>query len=310
MEYLTTKNIKQNSGTIVTIGNFDGVHRGHTNLIDKVNELKNTNYQNLKTVVFTFSPHPKSFIEKTNFKLIFNYMEKHSVFSELKIDVLIEYPFDIDTMTMSPEEFVERVLIEQLNCKILVVGKDYGFGKNKSGNSDFLKEELAKYGVEVIIPEDVLYMDEKLGSSKIREVLSYGDMERVTDLLGKPFFIIGEVVHGKELGKQIGFPTMNIIPPADKLLPPRGVYISKVCIDDKYYSAVTNVGVNPTVSGETLVVESHLLDFDADLYGKVVKVEMLKAIRSEKKFNSIEELKEQIDKDVCTTKDYFKKLNK
>ncbi len=307
MEYLTTKNIKQECGTIITIGNFDGVHRGHLDLMKKLVELKTTKYNGLKTVAFTFNPHPKNFIENSDFKLIFDSNERKSVFSEIDIDILVEYPFDNETKALSPKDFIEKVLIDKLNLKALVVGKDNTFGKNKEGTPEFLKEFLAPFGIEVIVAEDVLYMGEKLGSSRIREVLSYGDMEQVNDLLGKPYFIIGEVVHGKELGKQIGFPTMNIIPPKNKLLPPRGVYISKVTIDGVLYNAVTNIGVNPTVSGEILVVESHILDFDADIYGKIVKTEILKAVRSEKKFGSVEELKEQIDKDVNTTVEYFRK---
>ncbi len=291
--------------TVVTIGNFDGVHKGHLNLINKVLELTETEFNECKSVVFTFNPHPKSFIQKSEFKVIFNSEERFEVFKELGIDIFIEYPFDEETRGMSGEDFVNKVLIEKLNCKALVVGNDYSFGKNKEGNVERLKELLSKHNVPVFVVPDILFENEKLGSTLIRKIIENGDMEKAEVLLNKPYFIIGEVIHGKELGRQIGFPTMNVLPSEDKLVPTKGVYISRVTIENEKYNAITNIGYNPTVDGDILITETNLFDFDKSIYGEVAKIEILKKLRDEKKFGSIEELKNQIDADVKFAKKFF-----
>lgn len=305
MEYIISKEIEQINKTVITIGNFDGVHLGHQNLIKEVFRLKKDKYNDAKSVVLSFSPHPKSYFSNEVFKLIFSELERVKIFEKLEVDILIEYPFDEQTKSMRAMDFINEILIDKLNCQALVVGVDYGFGKNKEGDALFLKEVLSKKGIEVIIVDVYKYKDEKLGSSRIKKILQKGDIEEVNELLNKPYFILGEVVKGKQLGRQIGFPTMNIYPTNNKLIPPNGVYISKVYIDEKCYNSVTNVGINPTVSGSELVVESHILDFNQDIYGKIVTVEFYKKIRAEKKFNSIDELKVQIDNDVKKAEVFF-----
>ncbi len=306
MNYITSKNIKQNCNTIITIGNFDGVHKGHLNLISELKRLQRDKYTDCETVVLSFFPHPKNFYSKDSFKVVFSSEERFSIFQKLNIDTLIEYPFDEVTKNTSAQSFIDDILIGELNCKALVVGEDYHFGKNKEGSAKFLHEVLTKIGIEVIIVKFVNYLDEKLSSTTIRDYLANGEIEKVNELLEKPYFLIGEVKHGKKLGRTIGFPTMNIYPDNSKLLPSNGVYISKVYIDEVEYKAVTNVGFNPTVDGDKLVVESHILGFEEDIYGKIAKVEFFKKTRSEKKFNSIDELKQQIDCDVMSLKEYFK----
>lgn len=305
MKYITSKNIKLNSGTVVTVGNFDGVHKGHLDLINSIKSLKKDKYTDCQTVVLSFNPHPIAYLKKMDFRLIFSRKERIHVFENLDIDILIEYPFDKNTKNMTKDEFVEGILLNKLNCKALVVGKDWGFGKNKQGNAYTLKEMLKKHGVEVIIRDSILYSGEKLGSTNIRNLISNGCVETANKLLGKQYFVIGEVVVGKQLGRQIGFPTMNIYPPNDKLLPPNGVYVSNVFIDDEKFYAVTNIGVNPTVDGDELIVESHIFDFDREIYGKIAKVEILKQVRLEKKFNSLDELKAQIARDILQAKKYL-----
>ncbi len=305
MKCITEKNIELNKGSVVTIGNFDGVHLGHIVLINMIKKLKRDKYTDCNTVVFSFSPHPMAFFNKSKFNFIFNDEEKCHIFEDMGVDVLVEYPFDNDTKNMSQDEFINDVLIEKLNCKALVVGENWHFGKDKQGSALSIKAALEKMGVEVIIIKSTLYNNEKLGSTTIRKIIADGDLEEANTLLGKSYFISGEVVYGKQLGRTIGFPTMNIIPPDDKLLPPNGVYISFVHIDGVVHQSITNVGVNPTVDGEKTTVESHVLNYDDDAYGKKIKVELIKKIRDEKKFNSIDELKNEIDRNVKYLKEYI-----
>lgn len=305
MEYLKTKDIKIENKTIITIGNFDGVHQGHAKLINELLVYKNKDeYKDAKTAVLSFNPHPLSFILNKEFKTMFDNTEKRSIFENMGMDIFIEYPFDEQTCNLSANQFVKDILIDKLNATIVVIGEDYCFGKNKEGNAKKLQEILKKYNIPVIIMPIVLFNDEKISSSKIRECLINGDMEKVTYFLNKPYFIIGTVCHGKQIGRTIGFPTMNVLPDCNKLLPSNGVYISNVFIDNEKYDAVTNIGKNPTVDGDVLIFESHILGFDEDIYGKTVKVDILKKIRSEQKFNSLDELKRQIDSDVSALKKY------
>ncbi len=305
-DFFKDKQLKEHGlGTVITIGNFDGVHKGHLNLINKVMELTQMQYSGCKSTVLTFNPHPRSFIGDGDFKLIFNSTEKLDVFKSTGIEMLIEYPFDDLTRSMSSSEFVDQILINGLNCKALVIGKDYSFGKNKEGNADKIKCLLSKYGVPVFVLPDILNGNERIGSTRIRKTIESGNMEEAEILLGKPYFVSGEVIHGKELGRQIGFPTMNILPSKDKLVPTNGVYISRVTLDKKTYNSITNIGYNPTVSGKVLITETNVFDFDKSVYGKIAKVEILKKIRDEKNFASIEKLKEQIDIDVKIAKKYF-----
>ncbi len=306
MKYFTSKSIKQDKNTIVTIGKFDGVHKGHINILNKVKLLKEEKYKDCESVIFSFEPHPMSFILNKDFKVIFDSEERFEVFENLGIDVLIEYPFDNETKEMSPTSFIEDILIDKLNCKALVIGRDYNFGKNKEGTASMLKEILSDRGIEVVIEDEVLYFNEKLSSSRIRNYISSGDMETVNSLLNQNYFIKGEVVKCKQLGRTIGFPTMNVFPSKNKILPPYGVYISRVYIDNDTFNAITNIGVNPTVHGDILTVECHILNFNKDIYGKLVKIEILKKVRSEKKFSSLDELKNQINQDVEFTKKFFK----
>lgn len=309
MEYLTTKDIKIEEKTIVTIGSFDGIHLGHKELIDEVLLIKNENPdKNLKSVILSFSPHPMSLILGTPFSTLFTKEERKHIVESIGVDVFIEYPFDKEVMELSPEEFVQDIIIDKLNASYVVIGEDYSFGNNKEGDHKLLKLLVKDKNIEVIVIPLKQISNEKIGSSGIKKLLEQSNMEKVKHLLDKPYFIIGEVVHGKELGRTIGFPTMNILPKPTKLLPPNGVYISTVYVDGQIYDAITNIGVNPTVNGKNLVCESHILDFSQDIYGKIAKVELLKKVRDEKKFNSLDELKNQINDDVNALRKYKNEL--
>lgn len=307
MEHITTTNIKQSVPTAVTLGNFDGLHKGHRSLIDIMK--KKAEEQNLKSIVFSFYPHPM-FLFKTNSDsraLIMGYEEKRIVIEQTGVDAFIEYPFTKEFSSLSPEDFA-RLLFEQLNCKVLVVGFNYHFGKMAKGNCALLEEMGKEYGVEVICVPSVNFLEERVSSTRIRNALLNAEIALADELLTIPYFVYGTVVHGKRLGHTIGFPTMNVDADKKKLFPPNGVYATRTVIDGKIYSSVTNIGVQPTVNGTDKVVETNVFDFDEDVYGKKVTVYFFEFIRPEKKFDSLDALKAQLAKDVESAKDYFGSL--
>ena len=304
MEHITNTNIKQNVPTAVTLGNFDGVHMGHRSLINLMKEKAEE--QNLKSIVFSFYPHPM-FLFGTNSDsraLIMGYEEKKMMIEKMGVDAFIEYPFTKEFASLSPEEFA-RLIFEQLNCKVLVVGFNYHFGKMAKGNGDLLKEIGKEYGVEVICVPSVNFLDERVSSTRVRKALANAEIDIAGKLLTVPYFVHGEVIHGKKLGRGIGFPTMNVDADKTKLFPPNGVYATRTVIDGKFYNSVTNIGIQPTVNGTDKVVETNVFDFNEDVYGKKVTVYFFDFIRAEQKFSGIEELKNQLAKDVETSKKYF-----
>jgi len=296
MKVFDSTNIRQNNFTAVTLGNFDGIHRGHQELIKSIKLFAKN--ENLTSVVFSFFPHPLSVIGKDNiFYTIFDYNEKKFIMENIaNVDVLIQYPFTIEFASLKAEQFID-ILFNCVKCKVLVVGEDYCFGKNRSGNYDTLKYYGDLNGVNVIKIPAIKYDGERVSSSRIRKCLNEGNIEQCNNLLNHPYFIMGEVVDGKKIGRVIGFPTVNIIPPKYKLLPPDGVYITKVLYNGKLFNGITNIGKNPTVGGIERTVETFLFDFEREIYGENIIVYFFDNIRKEIKFNSVEELKNQISVD-------------
>lgn len=304
MEHITTTEIKQKVPTAVTLGNFDGLHMGHRSLINIMK--RKAEEQGLKSVVFSFFPHPM-FVFGTNSTsraLIMSREEKKDAISKMGVDCYVEYPFTAEFASTEPEEFA-KMFFEKLNCKVLVVGFNYHFGKKAKGNHELLEKIGKEYGVEVICVPSVNFLEERVSSTRIRKALLNAEMDLADKLLTVPYFVYGEVVHGKRLGRTIGFPTMNVAAEETKLFPPNGVYATKTEIDGKTYSSMTNVGVAPTVNGTDKVVETNVFDFDGDVYGKYVKVSFFEFLRPETKFSSVDCLKEQLKKDVESAKKYF-----
>ncbi|MCM1256650.1 MAG: bifunctional riboflavin kinase/FAD synthetase [Roseburia sp.] len=291
--------------TVVSLGKFDGIHRGHELLMECVAKQKE---KGLKTVVFTFDIPPKKQILGEEGKVLTTNLEKVQLFEKLGIDYLIECPFTPEIMHILPEDFIE-MLVEKLHMKCLVAGKDFRFGYRRRGDYRLLLEKAEVYGY---IPQIVDKMKEDgrdISSTFIREEISAGNIEKANHLLGYPYFIQGEVVHGKSLGSRSLYPTINQVPQPEKILPPFGVYVTRAFVEGKAFGGITNVGIKPTVGGENPVgVETHLFDFRENVYEKTVKVEFLKPVRREMKFDSIEELKEQIKKDIETAKKYYKNI--
>ena len=279
--------------TAVTLGNFDGIHLGHQKLIETI---KNNN-KGLKTVVFSFYPHPVAFFgHKGKFQTMLDPREKCFVLNNMDIDYLVQYPFTREFSELSPEEFVD-LIVKKVNCKMLVVGENYNFGKGRAGNYETLKCLGAKYGVEVIAIPSVSYGYMRVSSTRIRGLIDCGRLYDAMNMLKKPYFIINKVVEGEKRGRKMDFPTINLIPPDEKLLPADGVYVSLVNVRGTVYRGITNVGYNPTFDSDVRTVETHIINFDEDIYGEDVLVGFYDWIRTEQKFSSMDELKEQLGRD-------------
>lgn len=305
MEHITDTNIEQTSPTAVTLGNFDGLHLGHRALIHLTKAFAVE--ENLKSVVFTFSPHPKFvFRTRDDFALVMAPSEKEFTMGNMGIDAYIEYPFTKEFSDMDPERFVVDILFEKLNCKVLVVGENNKFGRMQAGDSKLLKKLGEERGVKVVTVPSVLYKDDRVSSSRIRQTLVDKNLEDANRMLTEPYFILGQVAKGKKLGRTIGFPTVNIEAHPLKLFPPNGVYATKTLHNGKAYFGVTNIGKNPTVDGTFKVVETYLFDFHETIYGDMIQTFFYHFIRSERKFPSVEALRQQMERDANTARNYFR----
>lgn len=304
MEYIAGRTDFEYKNSAVTLGKFDGIHLGHQQLLDLIISYKK---QGLTAVMFSFLIHPGNLFSDKEFELIYTEEEKLAKLSHAGIDVLVSYPFTEETRSLEPEEFIKEILVKKLDAKVIVVGSDFRFGYQKKGDVALLKKFEERYGFQVIACEKKKWKNEVISSSGIRKALKDGDMEAANAMLGKPYMIRGEVVHGRRLGRTIGMPTTNLIPPNSKLLPPCGVYASMTLMNGRYLPGVTNIGYKPTVGEEEFIgVETYLFDFDEDLYGKTIEVEIIYYIRPELKFGSIEELVTRMREDIIVAKNYFK----
>lgn len=295
--------------TVVTIGKFDGRHKGHQKLLGRMFGFKRQyGYQ---TAVFTFDMAPVTRLSGTVQKVITTNQERRNNMEKIGIDYLAEYPFTSDVIHLGAEDFIREILIGKMNAKAIVVGTDCGFGYQRSGNARVLKELSGKYGyeLEVVIKEQDDRRD--ISSTYIKEELAKGHVEKANKLLGEPYAIHGTVVHGNHMGGPVfGFPTVNVIPPEEKFLPPFGVYVSRVLAEGVYYGGITNIGRKPTVEKESPIgVETYIFGLDKDLYGKNIEVQLLNFERPERKFDSLEQLKEQIEKDKEYGLSYLDKEN-
>ncbi len=303
MEYIKQRaDFKIENNTVLTLGKFDGVHKGHKKLIHtmKVEAEKN----NLKTAIFTFSITPKFAISDDKYRLLTTKEEKKSIFESENVDYLIEFPFTKETATMKPEEFIKNIIKGMINAKIVVVGTDFCFGHNREGNINTLTKFQEKYDYKLIVVEKDKYGDGDISSTLVRDFLKKGDIKIVNKLINGNFVIREKVIHGNELGRKMNIPTINMRVDDTKLLPPNGVYSSFVIIDGKKYKSITNIGYKPTVKEKQKIlgVETHILDFSGDLYDKIISVYLTDRIRDEKKFASLLELTEQMNNDIQKTK--------
>lgn len=294
----------------VTIGNFDGVHRGHQKLFSEV--VRKARENNGTSVVITFEPHPLKVVRPDiGIKLISTYKQKLELIEMARIDVLIVIPFTREFANTQAEDFVDQVLLKTIGVKELVVGYDYAFGKGRQGDIPFLKEQGLKKGFAVSVVEP-LYVDEILSSStKVRELVALGKMRYVNKLLGRFYQIRGNVLVGKQRGGPVvGFPTANIHISEEDLCPKHGVYVTHVVYEGHCYGGVMNIGYNPTFGENQLSAETHIFDFNQDIYGKSIKINLLKYLRGEQKFAGPKELAEQISRDVADAKQVLAEAEK
>lgn len=293
--------------TAVTLGKFDGLHRGHKKLLNQVLRKREEGY---RSAIFTFDMPPKNVLKGTNGRMILTNEERTMLLKKYGVDILFECPFTKEIASMDPEQFVVDILIEQMNAGYIVVGSDFKFGHERSGDIYLLDKLSRKYNFKLLVLAKEQYEGRDISSTYIREVLKEGRMELATTLLGYPYFVTGEVVKGKQLGRTLGVPTVNQLPRENKLLPPNGVYASRMVLDGKIYNSMTNIGVRPTVEEtQDRNVETYIFDFAEDIYGREVKIELLSFERPEMKFDSVEALKAQLNADMCQTKCVLEKID-
>jgi len=291
--------------TGVGLGNFDGLHIGHMALINTL--IREAQLNGLSSIVYTFTKHPENILRKKLITpLLLTEQKKIDLLRETSLDYLYFDEFNEEFSRLLPEEFVKYVLINKLHIKLAVVGYDYRFGYKGQGEIPLLKELGKKYGFKVVVLPAIKCDNEIISSTKIRKSIINGELETSYKLLGRNYSIIADVVSGRRIGNTIGFPTANIHPEAFLVLPVNGVYITKTLLDGKLYNSITNVGYNPTFEdSKEKTVETHLIDFNQDIYGKKIEVFFLKKIRDEKKFDSVESLIQQIAKDMQEAKEYL-----
>lgn len=294
--------------TIVTIGTFDGVHMGHQKIIKRLVDAGNNS--GLKSVVLTFFPHPRMVLQKdTGIKLINTINERSQMLDSLGLDFLLIKEFTQEFSRLSAEDFVKDVLVKKLNAKKVIIGYDHRFGRNRNADIQDLKAfgEIYGFEVEEISAKDI--NDVAVSSTKIRTALNDGDIVKANAFLGYSFMLTGTVVKGKGLGKQLGFPTANVIIEEDyKLIPKYGSYIVNSLINNKLVYGMMNIGMNPTVQGETESIEVHFFNFDDTLYNKNIQINLLNRLRDEQKFESVDVLKNQLIIDKQTSLNYIKSL--
>ena len=288
----------------VTVGTFDGIHLGHREIIEKLNKVKAA--KGLRSVVITFEPHPQIVLRnKTgNIKILTTLEEKLDIFRELKIDIVCVINFTKEFSETTAEDFYKNYLIDKIGLNDLILGYDHMFGKNREGNFDTLKLLSEKYDFTYDKVDEFKIDGEHISSTVIRNLLSEnGDVKKVRRILGRNYSIEGKVVEGRKLGKELGYPTANIqISNEYKLIPKIGVYAVEVMIDEKKYFGMMSIGKNPTVTDDQFIkLEVNIFDFDEDVYGKKIKVDFIDYIRDEEKYNSLDELVKQLDKDKEST---------
>lgn len=285
----------------VTIGNFDGVHLGHQMLFAEV--ARRASRRTGMSLAVTFEPHPLRILRPGGIKLISSCEQKIELIRTAGIDALLIVPFTLEFAATTAEHFVDDILIRRIGVKELVVGYDYAFGKGRTGDINFLKKQGEVKGFPVTVV-DALYLQNVLVSStRIRQLIAEGMMEEARKLLGRPYQIRGEVQIGKQRGgKEVGYPTANLRVDPEDLVPRHGVYVSQVICEGRCYGGVLNIGHNPTFGKQDLVAETHIFDFNQDIYGKPIKVNLLKFLRGEQKFSGVAELSAQIGHDVVAAK--------
>lgn len=287
----------------IAIGKFDGIHVGHQALLECITNMKKNGMQ---AVVFTFSPSPEEFFRGHTMPVIDTIEEKYNNFEAMGVDILVEYPLTKESAAISPQDFMQKILLEKLHAGYVVSGTDLSFGNKGLGDAKMLSEFSKANGFLYEVIDKICINNKEVSSTAVRMAIAEGRMEEAAKMLGREYRISGEIVHGRALGRTMQMPTINVIPSKQKLLPPSGVYATITILDDREIKGVTNIGYKPTVSNEMkLGVETHLFDFNEDVYGKHVTVKILHFIRPEMQFSGMDSLAKQIEADCKSAAAYF-----
>lgn len=287
--------------SVITLGKFDGLHSGHRYLME---EMRKGKQDGLKCVAFTFDIPPRA-IHDGEYKVLSTNEEKVRIFEEAGVDYLIECPFTDELRQMSPRQFL-KMLTDRVHVKRIVAGTDFCFGYKRSGTYRELRQYAKEFSYEAVIVKKKQYKEQDISSTRIRECIEKGEMEEANLLLGYDYFVTARVEKGNRIGRTIGFPTANQIPPKEKLLPPNGVYATRVLIEGKQYNGISNIGNKPTIRGEYPIgIETNVFGFNGNIYGQNIQVSFLKYIRPERKFESLAALTSQVNRDKETCISYF-----
>jgi len=294
------------AGVSLTIGNFDGVHLGHQDLLKDIRDKSIED--ELRFVVVSFVPHPHEILKPADNFLINSYEERRSLLRNFGVDYLLEIDFNRDFSTLKPQEFLDQYIFCKIPIKKLFLGHDFAFGSNKAGDHDFMQRYCEAKSIKCILQREYKIDNHEISSSIIRKHILSGRITDANKLLGRELYISGRVVKGEGRGRQIGFPTANLAYSSRRVIPHIGVYATRTLYKKTFYNSVTNIGVKPTFSStDEIHVETHLLDFDLNIYGEELSIFFLTHLRGEVKFNSIDELVAQIRKDVVSSQKYFRK---
>lgn len=297
------KNYNDRTPKVLSLGMFDGVHLGHVSIIHQMQKIAHD--KNHVTALLTFWPHPRTiFNPNDDLKLLNTLDEKLALLEKSGIDFLFLKEFDQEFRNLTGEEFIRQILVDTLNVKYIIIGYDHVFGKNKSGNFELLQKLSPELGYEVAKIDAIKEGEFNISSTKIRNCLLNGNIFGANKMLGYHYPVTGKVVHGKKLGRTIGYPTANIEVDTLKLLPKKGAYIVEVYCKDKFYKGMLSIGTNPTVNGEKLTTEVYILDFDEDIYGETITIKFRDFLHEEIKFESLEKLIERLDEDKKITQNF------
>jgi riboflavin kinase/FMN adenylyltransferase len=301
----TALDYKLLSNSVVTIGTFDGVHVGHKKIIKRLVQIAEK--ENLQAIVLTFFPHPRMVVQKdTTIKMLNTIDEKNNLMETEGIDHLVVKKFTKEFSRLSAQDYVRDILVDTLHVKHIIIGYDHHFGRNRTANINDLKAFGEIYGFKVTEISAQEIDEVTVSSTKIRKALLDGDIKTANTFLGYNFMLTGIVIKGKGLGKQLKFPTANIsIKESYKLIPKNGVYVVKAKIEDAVVFGMMNIGTNPTVNGKVQSIEVHFFDFSKDIYGLQLEVEILERLRDEQKFGSLDDLKDQLAKDLINSKQFL-----
>lgn len=296
---------KAQKPTIVTLGTFDGVHKGHQAILKQL--INCSKKENLESLLLTFFPHPRVVVtENMPVKMLHTCIEKEKMLAKLGIDNFIIHPFNQEFSELTPEEFVKKILVDQFNVAKIIIGYDHRFGKNRAADFNDLKKFGIAYGFEVEAITAQQIDANSISSTKIRKALQEGEIELANTYLGYPYMLSGKVVKGNQLGRTIGFPTANIQIEEDyKLVPKIGVYVVSIDINSITYYGMMNIGTRPTINGTDMTIEVHIFNFDVNIYDTFVTIQVLKKLREEQKFESLDELKIKLHQDKTNALAYL-----